>query len=471
MSNGDAAASLEAVSYWFDTLPSPVTPRPALGNDLDVDVAVVGAGYTGLWTAYYLARQQPGLRVVVLEKEVAGFGASGRNAGWCSAFFAASNSTLADAVGLGGMHDMRRAMEATVDEVGAVAAAEGVDCHFRKGGSISLARSASQVKAAEAELEEARWLGIGEDDLFWCDASEASSLVGASNVAGGVFSPHCASLHPARLARGLAEVVERSGVPIYEGSAVTRLARSGPGGRLHRLETAGGRVRAEVVVRATEGYTAQLPGQNRQVVPLYSLMVATEPLSESVLNAIGIEGGLTFSDGRHLLIYGQKTLDGRLAFGGRGAPYHFRSGIDAAYEQVPAVHAALRATLQELFPDVGDVQLTHTWGGPLGVHRDWQPSVGFDRSTGLGTAGGYVGDGVSTTNLAGRTLADLICGHDTDITHLAWVGHKSRRWEPEPLRWIGVNAGLSAMAFADRTEARSGRPSRVARVVDRLTGH
>jgi glycine/D-amino acid oxidase-like deaminating enzyme len=445
--------------------------RPALAADLDVDVAIIGAGYSGLWTAYYLAGIDPSLRVAVLEREVAGFGASGRNGGWCSAFFATSDATLAREVGLAGMHDMRRAMEHSVDEVGAVAAAEGIDCEFRKGGTISLARSPVQVAAGQAEVEAARSLGIGEDDVTWYDAPAAAALVRATEVRGGVYTPHCAAIHPARLARGLAEAVERRGVTIYEETPVGGISRAGPGGTVHRLATPGGRVRADVVVRATEGYTAELAGGRRDVVPLYSLMVATEPLPEAVLDTVGAGTGVTFTDGRHLLIYGQRTVDGRLAFGGRGAPYHFNSGIDDTYERVAAVHEALRATLGELFPALGDAAITHAWGGPLGVHRDWYPSVSFDRATGSAAAGGYVGDGVSTTNLAGRTLADLITRRDTDLTRLCWVGHRSPTWEPEPFRWLGVNAGLVAMQHADRTEARSGRPSRLARAVDRLTGH
>jgi glycine/D-amino acid oxidase-like deaminating enzyme len=465
------AARWKRLSFWFDSLPDPVVPRPALSSDVELDVAIIGAGYTGLWTAYYLAGIDPSLRIGVLEREVAGFGASGRNGGWCSPFFATPAATLAKQVGLEGMHEMQRAMQHAVDEVGAVAVTEGIECHFRKGGSISLARSQVQEAAAHDEIEEARSLGIGEDDLRWCDAAEAVGLVGATDVRGGVYTPHCAAIHPARLVRGLAEAVERRGVTIYETTAVRSVGRAGPLGSANRLDTAGGRVRAAVVVRATEGYTAELPGSRRQVVPLYSLMVATEPLPETTLAAIGGGSGVTFTDGRHLIIYGQRTVDGRLAFGGRGAPYHFSSGIESSYEQVPVVHDALRATLGELFPDLRDVRITHTWGGPLGVHRDWYPSVVFDPQTGRGSAGGYVGDGVSTTNLAGRTLADLITGRDTDITRLCWVGHRSPLWEPEPLRWLGVNAGLVAMQRADRIEARSGRPSRLAAVVGRMTGH
>jgi glycine/D-amino acid oxidase-like deaminating enzyme len=459
------------LSYWLDSLPDPIVSRAPLTTDLDVDVAIIGAGFTGLWTAYYLAGLDPGLRVAVLEGEVAGFGASGRNGGWCSAFFAISHAALSAEVGLDGMHAMRRAMEHAVDEVGAVAAAEGIDCHYRKGGTISLARSGTQVAAQQAELAEARSLGIDDADLAWCGPSEASALVGAIGVRGGVYSPHCAAIHPARLVRGLAEKVERRGVTIYEGTPAAGVARAGPDGRRNRLATPGGRVQADIVIRATEGYTAKLSSNQREIVPLYSLMVATEPLSEPTLESIGCGGGLTFTDGRHLIIYGQRTPDGRLAFGGRGAPYHFASGIEDSFDQVPGVHKALRATLRELFPEIGDVEITHRWGGPLGVHRDWYPSVRFDQSTGIGSAGGYVGDGVSTTNLAGRILADLITGRDSPETRLPWVNHRSPRWEPEPLRWLGVNAGLVAMQWADRVEARTGRPSRLASAVDKLTGH
>jgi glycine/D-amino acid oxidase-like deaminating enzyme len=200
-------------------------------------------------------------------------------------------------------------------------------------------------------------------------------------------------------------------------------------------------------------------------------MVATEPLPDAFWANAGLRFRETFSDHRHLIIYGQRTSDGRLAFGGRGAPYHFGSAIEEGFDQVPRVHAALRQALTDLFPAISDAAITHTWGGPLGVPRDWFSSVGLDKTSGLGWAGGYVGDGVSTTNLAGRTLADLILDRDTELVRLPWVDHRSRRWEPEPLRWLGINAALMATEVADRTERRHGRPSQLARQVDRLLGH
>jgi glycine/D-amino acid oxidase-like deaminating enzyme len=462
-----------SLSYWLSSVPGELTPSDPLPGDLDVDVAIVGAGFTGLWTAYYLATSQPGLRIAVLEREIAGFGASGRNGGWCSALFPASLAKLERMAGRGPAVAMYRAMQDTVGEVGRVAAAEGIDCHWAKGGTIQLARSAAQLERAASEVAEARKFGFGEEDLRLLSAAEASERLAATDVLGGTFTPHCAAIHPARLARGLAEAVRRHGVAVFERTPVTEIA---PG----RLRTPAGTVRAEYVIRATEGYTPLLPGYRRAIAPVYSLMIATEPLPEAIWEQIGLAGRPTFSDHRHLIIYGQRTADGRFAFGGRGAPYHLGSLIRPEYDRSPAVFAALQRSLTELFPvlrdtglrdtGLGDVTVAQAWGGPLGVPRDWCASAGLDRATGLGWAGGYVGDGVATTNLAGRTLADLVLGQDTDLTHLPWVGHRSPDWEAEPLRWLGMNAGLRAMNWADRQEARTGRPSLVAQFAGRFLG-
>jgi glycine/D-amino acid oxidase-like deaminating enzyme len=458
-----AADEYRRLSFWHETAPGMLEPGEPLPGDLDADVAIAGAGYTGLWTAYYLSRADPGLKIAVCERDIAGFGASGRNGGWCSALFPASLGKLERMGGRDAAIAMYRAMQATVDEVGRVTTAEGIDCHWAKGGTVQLARSATQLERARDEVAEERSFGFGEEDLRLLSAAEARDLAAASGVLGGTFTPHCAAIHPSRLARGLAEVVRRRGVSLFERTPVLRLS---PG----RLVTGTGTVRARYVIRATEGYTPVLPGLHRALAPVYSLMIATAPLPEETWAEIGLARRPTFNDLRHLIIYGQRTADGRLAFGGRGAPYHFGSAVRPSFDRVPAVFNALRRTLAELFPVLGDVKVTHGWGGPLGVPRDWCASVGLDRSTGLGWAGGYVGDGVATTNLAGRTLADLITGTDSEITRLPWVGHRSPRWEPEPLRWLGANAGLQAMSWADRVEARTGRRSLAAQFAGRFLG-
>ena len=453
------------VSFWHASMGDEQwTRRPTLPGDRDADVAIVGAGYTGLWTAYYLLRADPSLRVIVLESEFAGFGASGRNGGWCSALFPASVGWLARRHGEDPAVRQHRALQATVDEVGRVAAAEGIDCHWAKGGTVVAARTPLQLQRARAEVAEARRWGLGEEDLRLLDAAEAGRRIGATNMLGATYTPHCAALHPARLVRGLAAAVERAGAVLHESTAVTRII---PGCAVTRQ----GHVRAEVVVRATEGFTPALPGLHRAVAPVYSLMIVTEPLPEATWAGIGLTDRETFADHRRLIIYGQRTADGRLAFGGRGAPYHWGSRVRPEYDREPGTFAALRNTLVELFPAVAEASVTHAWGGPLGVPRDWCPSVGLDRDTGLAWAGGYVGDGVATSNLAGRTLADLVLDRRSNLVDLPWVGHRSPRWEPEPLRWLGINGVRIAVGSADPTEARRGRESLRGRLADRLVAH
>jgi glycine/D-amino acid oxidase-like deaminating enzyme len=455
---------LRSLSLWWDSLGSPPPPRPPLSGDVDVDVAIVGAGYTGLWTAYYLSAADPSLRIAIVEANVAGFGASGRNGGWCSALFPASLDRIARSSSRRHALAMQHAMHDTVDEVGRVASAERLEIDWAKGGTLGLARTPAQRTRAEQEIAHWRHWGFGAGDYRLLSAGEARERAGVVDALGATFTPHCAAIHPAKLVRGLADVVVGRGVRLFEGTRATRIE---PGA----VRTLLGDVRAPYVVRATEAFTTALPSHRRTVLPVYSLMLATEPLPDEVLEQVGLAERETFNDGRHVVIYGQRTAEGRLAFGGRGAPYHFGSRIRPTYDRVPAVHSALWRTLTDIFPAVAPYSVTHRWGGPLGIPRDWYASVGLDRRSGLAWAGGYVGDGVGTSNLAGRTLADLITGVESELTGLPWVNHRSPRWEPEPLRWLGANGGIAVMASADAAEVRSGRPSRRAHAFGRFLGH
>jgi len=448
-----------SLSFWHDTVEDDLTPRPPLPGDTTADVAIIGAGLTGLWTAYYLLERDPSLHVVLLEKNIAGFGASGRNGGWCSALFPASTASLERRHGREPALAMRRAMISTVDEVGRVVAAESIDCGFTRGGTVSFARSAVQLAAALAEVEEADRYGVDELEMLDPDA-----VAGANGALGASFDPACARLHPAALVRGLARVVEARGATIHEHTEVLDW-QSGS------VSTTRGRVRAARVVVATEGYGATLPKTHRRILPLYSLMIATEPLDDSTWDSMGVSHGRTFTDFRHLLVYGQRTADNRVAFGGRGARYHWGSSIQPRFDRSSAVFKHLRRALSELFPQTADAEVTHRWGGPLGVPRDWHASVTFDPASGIASAGGYVGDGLSTTNLAGRTLADLLTGADTDLTRLPWVNHRSPSWEPEPLRFAGSNLGMLAMRAADAEERVTSRPSFAAKIMGPLVGH
>lgn len=447
----------------MDDVRSELAPRPPLPGDIQADVAIVGAGYTGLWSAYYLLRADPTIRIVVIEKEVAGFGASGRNGGWCSALFAAPAAKIARSYGREAAIAMQRAMYDTVDEVGRAAAREGIEADYHKGGTLTLVTSPTQLERVRSTIDSDREWGVGEQDSSWLSASELAARLRVRGGLGARFTPHCARVHPARLVRGLARAVESLGATIFEQTTVSEI-------RPHTVVTERGTVRADVVIRATEGYTVSLKGMKRELLPLYSLMIATEPLSPSVWDEIGWDGYETLHDGRHLLIYAQRTADDRIAIGGRGAPYHFGSSIDPANDRDPRVFEGLRRVLHDLFPATRRVAITHEWGGCLGVPRDWFSSVGFDPATGMAWAGGYVGDGVSTSNLAGRTLRDLIRDESTELTRLPWVGHRWRRWEPEPFRWLGVNLGLKAMGHADRVEERTGRATKRGEAVKRMIG-
>lgn len=430
------------MSFWLSELE--LVPRPAVPGDLDVDVVIVGAGYTGLWSAYYLAGADPTLRIAVVEAEFAGFGASGRNGGWCSALFPASLTQLARRFGRPAAMAMYRAMESSVDEVGRVAAAEGIDCHYSKGGTLTLARSRAQLARARKSVAEAHSFGF--DDLVLLSDSEARARCTATGVLGATYTPHCATIQPGLLVRGLAEAVERRGVTIYEHTRVSALE---PG----RIICPQGIVRAPVVVRATEVFSTALPGARRSVAPIYSQMIATPPLSDSLWSAIGLSERETFADFRRLTIYGQRTLDGRFAFGGRGT-YHYASRVRPSYDAHPGLAVNLAHILTDLFPALGAVEIADTWGGAVAAPRDWTASVRFDPHAGQASAGGYLGDGVSTTNLAGRTLADLITGEASDLTALPWVNHHSRPWEPEPLRWLGITTALRLVQLTDHLDRR-----------------
>jgi glycine/D-amino acid oxidase-like deaminating enzyme len=454
---------------WWATLEQPPAPRAPLDGDLDVDVAIVGAGFTGLWTALFLARHDPSLRVAVLEADVAGAGASGRNGGWASALYPVSFSRIEATHGRDTMLALRAALRDGVTELDEIARSEGIDCDYERGGSLTLARSAVQAARLHSQLEGDRALGAGVDDLVWLDAAAARERCAATDVSGALFTPQCASVHPAKLVTGLASAVSRRGVTIYEQTTVTAI-EPGDRWRRPRARSTRGAVRADVVVRATEGYTPSLPDARRAIVPLYSLVVATETLPSSFFDRVGLAHRETFCDARHLIIYGQRTADDRLVLGGRGAPYHFGSRVDASFDAEPDVFAKLESTLVELFGEI-PAGIPFHWGGPLGATRDFSPYVRFERERGVAVAGGYVGDGVVLSHLAGRALADLISGVVTERTSLPFVGNTPRDWEPEPLRWLGINAGLLAADLADRREASTGRPSGFARMLDRLHGN
>ncbi|MCI3931496.1 NAD(P)/FAD-dependent oxidoreductase [Streptomyces sp. AN091965] len=457
------------ISFWYadDGLPA---PREPLGGDASADVCVVGGGYTGLWTAYYLKKAAPSLRVTVLEQRFCGYGASGRNGGWLYNGIA-GRDRYAALHGHEAAVRLQQAMNDTVGEVVRVAAEERIDADIHHGGVLEVAYTPAQL--ARLKAFHAAELAYGESDRVLRGARETAERVRVAGAVGSSWTPHGARLHPVKLVKGLAAAVEALGVRIHESTPVTEI-------RPRHAVTPYGTVRAPYVLRCTEGFTASLKGQRRTWLPMNSSMIVTEPLSAEVWDTLGWAGRETLGDMAHAYMYAQRTADDRIAIGGRGVPYRYGSKTDTAANPgrtQAATVEALRELLVRFFPQLTGVGVDHAWSGVLGVPRDWCATVTLDRATGLGWAGGYVGSGVATANLAGRTLRDLVrrdSGHAgaTDLTGLAWVDHRVRKWEPEPLRWLGVHGLYAAYRAADRKELTSpaARTTRLARLADRLTG-
>ncbi|MER6731328.1 NAD(P)/FAD-dependent oxidoreductase [Streptomyces puniciscabiei] len=466
MSSSASSVVNGGISFWYadDGLPAVREPLP---GDATADVAIVGGGYTGLWTAYYLKKAAPFLRITVLEQKFCGYGASGRNGGWLYNGIA-GRDRYAKLHGREAAVRLQRAMNDTVAEVIAAAEAEGIDADIHQGGVLEVATTPAQLARLKAFHEHE--LSYGEKDREIYGARETAERIRIADAVGSTWTPHGARLHPVKLVKGLAAAVEALGVTIHESTPVTEI-------RPKHAVTPYGTVRAPYILRCTEGFTAALKGQRRTWLPMNSSMIATEPLTEEQWAGIGWEGRETLGDMAHAYMYAQRTADGRIALGGRGIPYRFGSRTDNDGRTQAATIEALHEILTRFFPALAGVRVEHAWSGVLGVPRDWCATVTLDRSTGLGWAGGYVGSGVATTNLAARTLRDLVQqdsgqGGRTELTDLPWVNHKVRKWEPEPFRWLGVHGMYATYRTADQRERlRPGtESSRLAKLADRVAG-
>ena len=446
----EAQRKYRKLSYWHDSLPGPLVPRPGLENDIEVDIAIAGAGYTGLWTAYYLKKLKPELSIAIIESEIAGFGASGRNGGWCSSYLSGLGKALVQPDLADAAKRLQRLLFDTVKEVGRVSEQESIDCHFDQSGQVEAAILPAQLQRVREEVDFMHDLGFGEQDFQLLSSQQLSEHINIDGVLGGMYMSHCAAIHPARLARGLADVVEAHGVEIFEQTPVVKLDKQG-------FITSGGRVKDGATVVATEGYTKTIKGLERKLVPLHSMMIVSEPLSERQLEETGLDKRYTFNNLDHLTTYGQLTADHRIAFGCRGS-YHYGSRIRSHFDPADSEFDLVWESLLKFFPSLRDSRYTHAWGGAMGVSRTLNPAVCFNSEKQFGWAGGFFGNGVGATNLAGRTMADLILKRDTDRVHTPWVNPEREReldkklWEIEPVRWLGINSRARLMQLADQAE-------------------
>lgn len=443
-------------NFWSSTITEHATPRPRLESRLQVDVAIVGAGFTGLWTAYYLKRLAPALDIVVLEAERVGHGASGRNGGWAVGNLAG----LERHIGILSREQRRnccRVLAGNVDEIGAVLSRESIQADFNKGGAIyAAARYPDQVAIQRDYLKHLHELGHDEADCYWLDAEQLAEKARFRNGYGGIYHRQVATVNPARLVAGLAETIERLGVTIYERSRVTMLDR-------HKVSTHGGDVEASTIVCATEGYADRFHDFKRHVIPVQSLVIATEPLSEAQWQEIGMAERPAFADASRLINYGHRSVDWRIVFGARGTyALGARPKADQAIDD-DAIRMR-RDLLVDLFPALEGVKIDYGWGGSLGLSRNFRPHAILDRASGLATAGGYAGEGVAASHLFGRTLADLILERDSELARMPWAfthaSHRQliKRWEPEPLRWLA--AQVIAYSYAgEEALMRRGKPA------------
>jgi glycine/D-amino acid oxidase-like deaminating enzyme len=453
------------ISFWYADIGGIPQKRPALPGDREADVCIIGAGYTGLWTAYYLKKADPSLNIVIVEREFAGFGGSGRNGGWLSGGFSWSRENYLKTSSRGAVVDMQRAMAGTVDEVIRVTEAEGIDADILRVDNITFATNKPQLERAREEYQFYLDWEMPAERIEMLSAEAAAKRIRVANVLGAFVIRDMARVQPAKLVRGLAKVVEGLGVSIFEGTSVSRFEKG-------RVETDRGTVRAPVIIRATEGFTAGLPGHERTWLPLNSAQIVTEPVPEALWKEIGWEGHELLGDAAHAYCYAQRTREGRITMGGRGVPYRFGSATDVNGRTQQATIDALYTILTRLLPQTKSLKIDHAWCGVLGVPRDWCTTAGFDRDSGIGWAGGYVGLGVSSTNLAGRTLADLVLKRDTELTGLPWVNRTVRKWEPEPFRWLGVHSMYQLYRMADEREfAGLQHTSKLAALADSITGH
>ncbi|HEX7405919.1 MAG TPA: FAD-dependent oxidoreductase [Candidatus Nanopelagicaceae bacterium] len=434
------------MSLWWTRVEHPQFSPEQL--DRNWDVVIVGGGFSGLWCAHHLITSNPALSIAVLEQSQVGSGASGRNGGWVSALYPAGDKSLLENFSQRKIDSLHSHLRNAIDQIGTFVTEEKIDCGFHKGGTLVVARNQGQLKRLRAEVE---------GDSTWLSADETRERIGMTHALGALYTPDCAAIDPAALVVGLALSLEKRGVSIFENTyaEISRAKKVYVGGR---------KIRARSVVRAIEAYHAN----SRNQIPIYSLMIATEPLPAEVFNAIGLHNRETFADGSHLVNYAQRTADNRLAIGGRGAPYTWGSRRNDALENAEAIHRHLRKMAQEWFPILEKYEFTHSWGGAVGITRDWNPYVRWRGS--FGEMGGYAGDGVTLSYLAAATMSDLILQRVTSRTELPFAQWKNPRWEFEPLRWLAVNAVIKLSSLADWEEKMTRRPSLIMKTLAPIIG-
>lgn len=457
-------------SFWLETSGESLVPRPGLEGSETFDVAIMGAGYSGLWTAYYLAERDPSLKIAIIEKEIAGFGASGRNGGWCSPTFPVSPSVAIKRYGLHMAQNLYKEMFNTITEFERIINKEKLDVDWEKSGSIIAALGVHGLPSLNDSVAIYKKLGLEEEfELF--DEMETSRRVNIAIAKGSLFTKNSAVLHPGKLSRKLASLLENRGVHIFEQTEIIDIVEGTDNSHPKFITLNGEIVAKKSLVVTGEAYLSKMNQYRRKVIPMYSLINLTEPLTDNQWNQIGWYHRETVGSTRYSVNYLQRTADGRILMGGRGQPYRYQSKIADSLDQHEQTNQNLRNMLIKWFPMLDDIKITHTWGGPVGITRDWTPNFTYDQKKRIAQVYGYGGQGVATANLAGRIVADLITNTKSELTDLPMVQHHSRKWEIEPFRWLGARFVQQGLERVDKIAETTGRPPTGKTLAERLGHH
>ena len=429
--------------YWRDT--ESVEIGPPLRGDVRADVCIVGGGYTGLWTAYFLKQADPSLEIHIVEADYAGAGASGHNDGFVTPTIGHSLGALVHAFGAERSKVAYAVVGRSMLEVDRFCRKHGVDAELEPNGYYQVATSAGQVGRLRADLELAERLGA-RTSLELLDADAIRDRIGspefhaAFKVGGALINPH-------RLARGLTRVVRAAGVHVHEQTRATDVSRTTGG---HLVTTPYGRVTADRVVFATNAYQHQFRQFRRDVLPVWSYAAVTEPLSDEQLKQVHWPDREGFVEARNFIVFGRLTAQNRLLIGGGRAPYYFGRDMDESrHMDNRAITRSLREALDRYFPVWRGVRFTHTYGGCVAITRDFVPHTG-SLGDGLYYSYGYCGNGIALTLTAGKVLRDLILGRDSAYTNLLFVNRKEARFPGEPLSYLGAGAMSALLGVQDR---------------------
>jgi glycine/D-amino acid oxidase-like deaminating enzyme len=418
-------------SFWLATY-GPYVPNPSVQGDLQVDVAVIGGGFTGLSTAYHLRKDNPTMAVAVLEAEVVGYGASGRNGGFSMTLFGMEPSVTKRLYGQARTVEAHRYMERAVDYVDAFIKEHHIESDYWFPGFLRVATSPAYARRIQHDLHILSDLGIG--GIEWIDAARLRAEVDSPLFLGAWWEPRCGLLNPAKQVRELKRVATQFGAQIYEHTPVSAIERAAR----FTLRTPGGTVTAEKIVFATNAYSHLIPELATKQAPVFTHMVVTAPLTAAQRASIGWAHRQGIEDARNLVHYFRLTADDRLAMGGSDVTLAYGRGM--AQDANARVFADLERDVVRLFPALRGVTFTHRWGGPVSVPVQMVPVIGHIGDTRALYSLGCLGHGVSLTHLNGRTLADLVCERKTDLTDVWFVNRKVLPWPPEPVRFVVSHA-------------------------------